>query len=47
MPVEIKERFDSRAATAGTDPATELLYQVRGTDDDAAVLELVESTWHP
>ncbi|XZE56644.1 hypothetical protein SH139x_002767 [Planctomycetaceae bacterium SH139] len=44
MTPTITERFDSRATTAGDDPAVELLYQVRGTENDTEVVNLVVGT---
>jgi hypothetical protein len=38
----ITERFDSRAGVAGTDPSVNLLYTVRGTEDDRLVRSLIE-----
>jgi hypothetical protein len=41
----ILERFDSRETTAGAEsPSVDLIYMVAGTEDDAAVRTLVEST---
>lgn len=41
----IRERYDSRESTAGVEsPSVDLIYIVEGTEDDAAVRTLVEST---
>lgn len=41
----IRERYDSREATEGVEsPSVDLIYTVEGTEDDAAVRALVEST---
>jgi hypothetical protein len=41
----IQERYDSREATAGVEsPSVDLIYIVEGTEDDADVRTLVEST---
>lgn len=43
--ITIDEKFDSREATEGIDsPSVDLLYVVRGTEDDADVRSTVEST---
>ena len=43
--ITIHEKFDSREATEGIDsPSVDLLYVVRGTEDDADVRATVEST---
>jgi len=44
MPITIDERFNSREATEGESPTTELLYIVQGTDDDGLVKALVAAT---
>jgi hypothetical protein len=42
--ITIDEKFDSRAATEGESPLTELLYVVQGTDNDGAVKSLLMAT---
>lgn len=45
MTATIRERFDSREATEGVDsPTVDLIHVVEGTEDDAEVRALVEST---
>ncbi len=44
MSITIDERFDSRGATESSDPTTELIYIVQGTDDDLQVRALVAAT---
>jgi hypothetical protein len=44
MTITIDERFNSREATEGPSPATELLYLVQGTEDDLQVKSLVAAT---
>lgn len=44
MTITIAEKFDSREATQSDSPGTELLYAVKGTDDDAVVKSLVAAT---
>src|SRR5690606_20422961 len=44
MPITIDERYNSREATEGENPTTELLYVVQGTDDDLLVKNLVAAT---
>ena len=44
MAITIDERFNSREATEGPSPSTELLYLVQGTEDDLQVKALVAAT---
>ena len=44
MTITIDERFNSREATEGPSPATELLYLVQGTEDDLQVKSLLAAT---
>lgn len=44
MPAVISERYDSRPANAGDDPSVDLIYVIKGTDDDTEVLSLVDAS---
>jgi len=42
MPIEVREKFDSRRLTKGQNPSAELAYIVLGTDDDIAARDALE-----
>jgi hypothetical protein len=44
MPATIDERFDSRPSTMGDDPSIDLIYVIRGTEDDGEVRTLADSS---
>lgn len=43
MPITVTEKFESRRSTAGDNPSAELVYTVRGTDDDLAARAAAEA----
>ena len=43
MPITVEERYDSRTSSAGEGPGAELLYVVKGTDDDLAARAALEA----
>ncbi|NUQ51375.1 MAG: hypothetical protein HUU19_01605 [Phycisphaerales bacterium] len=44
MPIVVTEKFESRKSTKGDNPSAELVYSVRGTNDDLAARAQAEST---
>lgn len=50
MPITVTEKFESRKSTKGDNPpssSAELVYTVRGTNDDLAARNAAETTWIP
>ncbi len=43
MPITVTEKFESRKSTTGDNPSAELVYTVRGTNDDLAARAAAES----
>ncbi|MBM3854743.1 MAG: hypothetical protein FJ399_16585, partial [Verrucomicrobia bacterium] len=43
MPITVTEKFESRKSTKGDNPSAELVYTVRGTNDDLAARAAAES----
>jgi hypothetical protein len=43
MPIEVREKFDSRRLTKGSNPSAELAFVVLGTDDDIAARDALEA----
>jgi len=43
VPITVSEKFESRRSTKGENPSAELVYTVRGTDDDLAARSAAES----
>lgn len=43
MPITVTEKFESRRSTKGDTPSAELLYTVRGTNDDLAARSAAEA----
>ncbi|MCC6427321.1 MAG: hypothetical protein IT435_10935 [Phycisphaerales bacterium] len=44
MPITVTEKFESRKSTKGDNPSAELVYTVRGTNDDLAARAQAETT---
>ena len=44
MPITVTEKFESRKSTKGDNPSAELVYTVRGTNDDLAARNSAETT---
>ncbi|MEX2218845.1 MAG: hypothetical protein WD749_08800 [Phycisphaerales bacterium] len=44
MPITVTEKFESRKSTKGDNPSAELVYTVRGTNDDLAARNQAETT---
>jgi hypothetical protein len=44
VPITVTEKFESRKSTKGDNPSAELVYTVRGTNDDLAARAQAEST---
>lgn len=44
MPITVTEKFESRKSTKGDNPSAELVYTVRGTNDDLAARNAAETT---
>ena len=44
MPIVVTEKFESRKSTKGDNPSAELVYTVRGTNDDLAARNAAETT---
>lgn len=43
MPIVVEERFESRSTVAGKSPSVELRYWIKGTDDDLAARDALET----
>lgn len=44
MAITVTEKFESRKSTKGDNPSAELVYTVRGTNDDLAARNAAETT---